>query len=111
MFKRYASRDRSRGTYVFGIGLVWLSLQVPTAFAQGVELPLIAVTLCFGLIAGLFAVTSNLLLLESMTHIDASLGSTIYRLNTLGVAVLAVFFLTNPMHEAGAVDLYRVFRL
>ena len=97
VFKRYAAKDRSRGTYVFGIGLIWLILQVPTAIAQGVELPLAAVTLGFGLIAGLFLTTSNLLLLESLTHIDASLGSTIYRLNTLGVVVLAMLFLDEPL--------------
>lgn len=97
VFKRYAAKDRSRGTYVFGIGLIWLILQVPTAIAQGVELPLAAVTLGFGLIAGLFLTTSNLLLLESLTHIDASLGSTIYRLNTLGVVFLAMLFLDEPL--------------
>ena len=97
VFKRYAAKDRSRGAYVFGIGLVWLLLQVPTAFAHGVEFPLTAVTLGCGLVAGLFVTASNLLLLESLTHIDASLGSTIYRLNTLGVVVLAVWFLGEPL--------------
>ena len=97
VFKRYAAKDRSRGTYVFGIGLIWLILQVPTAIAQGVEIPLAAVTLGFGLVTGLFVTTSNLLLLESLTHIDASLGSTIYRLNTLGVVVLAMLFLDEPL--------------
>lgn len=97
VFKRYAAKDRSRGTYVFGIGLIWFILQVPTAIAQGIELPLAAVTLGFGLVAGLFVTTSNLLLLESLTHIDASLGSTIYRLNTLGVVVLAMLFLDEPL--------------
>ncbi len=29
VFKRYASRDRSRGVYVFGIGLIWFLLQPP----------------------------------------------------------------------------------
>ena len=97
VFKRYAAKDRSRGTYVFGIGLIWFILQVPTAIVQGIELPLAAVTLGFGLVAGLFVTTSNLLLLESLTHIDASLGSTIYRLNTLGVVVLAMLFLDEPL--------------
>jgi drug/metabolite transporter (DMT)-like permease len=93
VFKRYAAKDRSRGAYIFGIGLVWFALQLPTAIVSGVELPFSALTLGYGLIAGLFLTTSNLLLLESLTHIDASLGSTIYRLNTVGVVVLAVFFL------------------
>lgn len=97
VFKRYAAKERSRGAYVFGIGLIWLLLQVPTAIAHGVEFPIAAATLGCGLLAGLFVTASNLLLLESLTHIDASLGSTIYRLNTLGVVVLAMLFLDEPL--------------
>ncbi len=97
VFKRYAAKDRSRGAYVFGIGLVWFILQMPTAFARGIEFPLATVTLGYGLVAGLFLTASNLLLLESLTHIDASLGSTIYRLNTMGVVVLALLFLDESL--------------
>jgi drug/metabolite transporter (DMT)-like permease len=97
VFKRYAAKDRSRGAYVFGIGLVWFLLQVPTAFARGVECPFATVTLGCGLVAGLMLTASNLLLLESLTHIDASLGSTIYRLNTMGVVVLALLFLDETL--------------
>ena len=97
VYKRYATKDRSRGAYVFGIGLVWLLLQVPTAFARGVEFPLATVTLGCGLAAGLMLTASNLLLLESLTHIDASLGSTVYRLNTMGVVVLALLFLDETL--------------
>lgn len=97
VFKRYAAKDRSRGVYVFGIGLVWALLQVPTAFARGIELPLATATIGFGVAAGLMLTASNLLLLESLTHIDASLGSTIYRLNTMGVVVLALLFLDETL--------------
>ncbi len=97
VFKRYAAKDRSRGAYVFGIGLVWFSLQMPTALIHGIELPFATVTLGCGLLAGLLLTTSNLLLLESLTHIDASLGSTIYRLNTMGVIVLAMLFLDESL--------------
>jgi drug/metabolite transporter (DMT)-like permease len=97
VFKRYAAKDRSRGAYVFGIGLIWFILQLPTALASGIEFPFAAVTLVCGLIAGLFLTASNLLLLESLTHIDASLGSTIYRLNTMGVVVLALLFLDESL--------------
>jgi uncharacterized membrane protein len=97
VFKRYAAKDRSRGTYVFGIGLVWFILQVPTAVVRGVEFPFAVVTMGCGLAAGLLLTASNLLLLESLTHIDASLGSTIYRLNTMGVVVLALLFLDETL--------------
>ena len=93
VFKRYAAKDRSRGAYIFGIGLVWLLLQVPTALTRGADFQVATVTLGWGLLAGVMLTTSNLLLLESLTHIDASLGSTIYRLNTMGVVVLALLFL------------------
>lgn len=72
-------------------------MQMPTAIIQGVKFPVASVTLGYGLTAGLFVTASNLLLLESLTHIDASLGSTIYRLNTLGVMVLAMLFLNEPL--------------
>jgi drug/metabolite transporter (DMT)-like permease len=97
VYKRYASKERSRGAYVFGIGLIWFILQLPTAVIMGVESPVTGMTLVFGLVAGLFLTVSNLLLLESLTHIDASLGSTIYRLNSLGVVLLAVIFLDESM--------------
>jgi drug/metabolite transporter (DMT)-like permease len=117
VFKRYAAKERSRGAYVFGIGLVWFILQVPTAFARGVELPLAAMTMGCGLIAGLMLTASNLLLLESLTHIDASLGSTIYRLNTMGVVVLALLFLDETLGVykglgivAGVVSVFLLYR-
>ena len=97
VFKRYASKDRSRGVYVFGIGLIWLLFQLPTALARGSQLPPASVTLAWGLAAGLMLTVSNLLLLESLTHIDASLGSTIYRLNTVGVVVMALWFLDESL--------------
>jgi len=97
VFKRYAIKDRSRGIYIFGIGLIWFLLQMPTTYARGGEFSPTAVTLGWGLAAGLMLTVSNLLLLESLTHIDASLGSTIYRLNTLGVVVMALLFLDETL--------------
>ena len=50
-------------------------------------------SLMYGLAAGTAVAASNLLLIEAMTRIDVSLGSTIYRLNTIGVVVLSLVFL------------------
>ncbi len=97
VFKRYAAKDRSRGTYVLGIGLVWFVLQVSIFVVRGLEPQLTTVTLGYGLAAGFLLTTSNLLLLESLTHIDASLGSTIYRLNTVVVVVLSLLFLDETL--------------
>ncbi len=93
VFKRYSSRDRSRGMYVFGIGLVWTFLQITMLGISGNPLVFDPVSLTYGLAAGLLLTISNLFLLESLTHIDTSLGSTIYRLNTVGVVLLSLFLL------------------
>ena len=96
-FKYYSRKERSKGMYVFGIGVVWTVLQVITFRVQGTTFSLDQNTLLFGLMAGVFLTISNILLIESLTYIDVSLGSTIYRLNTIGVIVLSVFFLREPL--------------
>ena len=93
VFKRYSAKERSRGMYVLGIGLVWTILQSATFWFKGTPFIFDKNTLLFGLSAGIFLTLSNLLLIESLTHINVSLGSTIYRLNTIGVILLSVFFL------------------
>lgn len=97
VFKRYAAKERSRGAYVCGIGLVWALLQVAWAANRGLEWTLSDLSLGYGLAAGVLLTASNLLLLESLSHIDASLGSTVYRLNTVGVVVLSLLFLHESL--------------
>jgi drug/metabolite transporter (DMT)-like permease len=92
-FKRYAVRDRSRGMLVLGVGVVWTTLQLGVVLWRGDGIALDRVTLAFGIAAGLLLVLSNILLLESFGRVDLSLGSTVYRLNTLAVVVLAYLFL------------------
>jgi len=97
VYKRYSRKERSRGTYVFGIGVVWCVLQT-AALAMGEEVLIVdATSLRYGLFAGLCLTLSNLLLLESLTHINISLGSTVYRLNTIGVVVMAFLFLGEAL--------------
>lgn len=97
VFKRYSAIDRSRGLYVLGMGLVWTVLQAGVVLGTGTELRVDAATLGFGLAAGLLVAVSNTLLIESLTHIDVGLGSTIYRLNTIAVVVLAVVLLDEAL--------------
>ncbi len=85
VFKRYARKERSRGMFVVGIGIVWGILQLLALKMQGQHLDAGMPTLGFGVAAGVMVTLSNLLLLESLAHLDVSLGSTIYRLNTLAV--------------------------
>ncbi len=97
VFKRYSMKDRARGTVVFGIGLVWALLQGLTLWGKGNAVYTDATTISYGLLAGAILALSNLLLIEGLTHIEISLGSTIYRLNTIGVVLLSVLFLHEEL--------------
>ena len=97
IFKKYSSKDRSRGMYVFGIGIIWTFLQIIVLNIQEISFSYDFVSISYGLTAGLLLTVSNILLLESLTNIDVSLGSTIYRLNTVGVVILSFFVLHEPL--------------
>ena len=97
VYKRYSRKDRSRGAYIFGIGVVWFVLQAVTLTVSGESLVVDTPSIRYGLFAGLCLTFSNLLLLESLTHINISLGSTVYRLNTIGVVVMAFLFLGEDL--------------
>jgi drug/metabolite transporter (DMT)-like permease len=97
VFKRFSQANQSRGLYVLGMGLTWTIIQSAILLAAGNGLRLDAQTVAFGLVAGLLVAVSNTLLIESLTHIDVGLGSTIYRLNTIAVVVMAVLLLDEPL--------------
>ena len=81
---------------IFGVGLILTLAQWSLAQIQDTPIEFNNVTLIFGLMAGAFVTLSNLLLLESLRHIEVSLGATIYRLNTIGVILLSFVFLNEP---------------
>ena len=97
LYKVYARRPRSRGAYLFGMGLVWLVLQLCELGVRGESLSLDSVNLGYGVAAGAMLTLSNLLYIESMTHLDISLGATVYRLNTVAVVVLGFLFLGESL--------------
>lgn len=99
-YKRYASAARSRGMYVAGIGLVWGVLQLLVSNPESMALPSSAVAISLCVAAGLCVAVANLLLIESLSHVDVSLGSTVYRLNTVGVVILSFLFLHEPLGNA-----------
>ncbi|MET0067683.1 MAG: DMT family transporter [Candidatus Thiodiazotropha sp.] len=104
VFKRYAVKARSRGTVIALIGMVWAVLQSLLSPPVGGWSGFTDEDLLFGVGAGVALTLSNLLLIESLSHIEVSLGSTLYRLNTLGVVVLSVWFLQetlSPLQAAG----------
>ena len=98
VFKRYSRKIRSRGMYIFGVGIVWAILQAAVFLMKGDVHQYHMPSILFGLTAGLFLVLSNILLLESMTHIDISICSTIYRLNTIGVVILSFLILDESIN-------------
>lgn len=83
--------------YMLGIGVVWSAMQCLIVVASGAEFQINGQTLAFGLAAGLLLSLANLCLIESLTHIDVGLASTIYRLNGIGVVVLAAILLSEPL--------------
>jgi len=96
-FKQYSQKTRSRGMYAFGCGATWAVLQATLFAVRDIAPSFDATTVGFGVIAGIILALANILLIESLTHLDVSLGSTIYRLNTIGVVVLSVLFLGEPI--------------
>jgi drug/metabolite transporter (DMT)-like permease len=97
VYKRYALKQRSRGMFLAGTGAVWGLLQFITLKYSGQSIVLDPHTVKFGLTAGVLVTLSNLLLIESLTHLQVSLGSTIYRLNTIGVVILSFLFLGESL--------------
>ena len=104
VFKGYAGKQRSRGMLIFGCGLVWLVLQWALLAVTDLRPTFSVVTVAYGLGSGILLVAANLALVESLTRLDVSLGSTIYRLNTIGVVILSHLLLgeaLGPVKLAG----------
>ena len=97
-FKRYSRKARSRGIYLAICGVTWTALQITYFVSQNVALIFNFVTLIYGLAAGIILALANLLLIESLTALNLSVGSTIYRLNTVAVVFLSLIILAEPMN-------------
>lgn len=96
-FKGFSRKARSRGMFVFGCGIVWSALQLGLFAVQGVEPSFDAAALGYGITGGILVAVANIFLIESLTHLDVSLGSTIYRLNTIGVVILSFVLLGESL--------------
>lgn len=102
VFKRFSRKDRSRGMLVFGVGLVWTTLQWLDIAYTGHGYVASSNAWLYGTLAGLCVAVANIALLEGLRHTDVSLGSTIYRLNTIVVVLLSVAFLGETLSLAKA---------
>ena len=83
--------------YVFGCGFVWLGLQLTSFTITDTQIRLDEGTILYGLLTGAFLVLANILLIESLTGLDVSLGSMIYRLNTIGVVAISFILLAEDV--------------
>lgn len=97
VFKRYSAKERSRGMMISGVGVVWTVLLITDISIRGDTFVFTQATWSFGLVAGIVVAIANILLLESLRHMEVSLGSTIYRLNTIAVVFLSVIFLGESL--------------
>ena len=95
VFKRYSARERSRGMMICGVGFVWSLLLGLDVTVRGDSILFNTPTWIYGLVAGISVAIANILLLESLRHMEVSLGSTIYRLNTIAVVILSIVFLNE----------------
>jgi len=96
IFKQYVARDRSKGAYIALIGAIWaLFFYIMGSLSGGLRFDHESVS--FGLVSGTVTIIANILLLEGFRGVDASVGSTIYRLNFVVVVFLAPFFLAEQL--------------
>jgi len=98
VFKFYVTKQRSRGMLVCGIGLVWAVLQLTYIFSQQITLDFNQATLIYGIAAAVIVTLSNILLLECLGHLPISMASTVYRLNTIPLVLLAFVFLGEQIN-------------
>ena len=96
-FKRFSQKERSRGMYVFGCGVVWLTLQLIYLSANDTQLLFDETAVLYGVVTGILVAMANILLIESLTCLDVSLGSMIYRLNTIGVVAISFMLLSEDV--------------
>lgn len=104
VFKLFARKPRSRGLFVFVIGIAWA---ITSLFLPDLKGASWQTTIIWGVISGLFSVVGNLLLIEAMGKQSAGLCSTIYRLN-LALVVPGAWILfkeTNTLLQALGIGL------
>ncbi len=96
VFKQYVTRERSKGAYIALIGAIWALFFCVTGSVSG-GMRFDPESVFYGLVSGAVLIIANILLLEGFHGVDASVGSTIYRLNFVVVVFLAPFFLAEQL--------------
>ena len=99
VFKLFARKERSRGLFVAVAGSVWFAL---LAFLPWSPESDFGATLLWGAVSGALSVTSNLLLIEAMSHNSAGMCATIFRLNLVLVVLSAALLAVQNDYGFGA---------
>jgi drug/metabolite transporter (DMT)-like permease len=97
VFGRYSSSRPVTGAYLVATGLCVMLGQGGVLVAARIPFAWDPRAIAWGLAAGAIALCANALLIESLARLQVSLGSTIYRLNTIAVVVFAVIFLDEAL--------------
>jgi drug/metabolite transporter (DMT)-like permease len=97
VFARYSGKRPVTGPYLFAIGGVVIAGQSALLAVVRVPLTFDAGAALSGMLAGAVVMLANAMLIESLARLNVSLGSTIYRLNTIAVVVFAVVFLEESL--------------
>ena len=97
VFGRYSSGRAVTGAYLVVTGVCVMIGQGIALALAGVPFTLDAHAARWGVAAGAIALFANALLIESLARLQVSLGSTIYRLNTIAVVIFAVAFLGESL--------------
>jgi uncharacterized membrane protein len=96
VFKKQATSGLGRGQYLGIVGLIWMMVFTALALSAG-GTTLTRTTLFWGLTAGSFSISANYLLVWSLRHLEASIGATIFRLNLVLVALIAIVWLDERL--------------
>jgi drug/metabolite transporter (DMT)-like permease len=96
VFKRYGDKPRSIGCFMMGIGVVWVGVFAALGMV-GHPMVVDRRTLCYGVLSGLLSATANVIFIAAIRRVGVGIGATIYRLNLVFVALIAVVFLHEPL--------------
>lgn len=97
VFKIYALKPGSKGLMVAGVAGIWGILQTTLMVRNDLPFTPDQPTLFYGGLAALAVTMSNLALLECFARLPISVASTIYRLNTIPLVLMAVVFLGEQL--------------
>jgi len=95
VFKLYARRHDSTGSYLAIIGFVWAGVFI--GFLPSLACLLNYKTAAWGIISGVFSICANILLVKSLAKEDVGICATIYRLNLVPAALLAFILFKEPV--------------